>query len=74
MEEEIKKNIARTGTTTVGLVCKEGVVLAADKRVTMGGEGALFIGHKKFDKILFITDNIADTTARTVTDFKIIVQ
>lgn len=74
MDEEIKKNIARTGTTTIGLVCKEGVVLAADKRVTMGGEGALFIGHKKFDKILFITDNIAATTAGNVSDVQLIVK
>lgn len=74
MEEEIKKNIARTGTTTMGIVCKEGVVLAADKRVTMGGEGALFVGHKKFDKILFITDNIAATTAGNVSDVQLIIK
>ena len=74
MDEEIKKNIARTGTTTVALVCKDGVVLAADKRVTMGGEGALFIGHKKFDKILFITDNIAATTAGNVSDVQLIIK
>ncbi|MGB9708008.1 MAG: proteasome subunit beta [Candidatus Pacearchaeota archaeon] len=73
MDEEIKSKIARTGTTTVGIVCKEGVVLAADKRVTMGGE-APFIGHKKFDKILFITDNIAATTAGNVSDVQFIVK
>lgn len=74
MDKELKKNIAKTGTTTIGLVCKDGVVLAADKRVTMGGEGALFIGHKKFDKILFITDNIAVTTAGNVSDVQFIVK
>lgn len=26
----------KTGTTTVGLICKDGVVLAADKRATAG--------------------------------------
>ena len=31
MEEQLK-----TGTTTVGIVCKDGVVLAADKRATAG--------------------------------------
>lgn len=74
MEEELKKNIARTGTTTVGIVCKDGVVLAADKRATMGGDGALLIGHKKFDKVLFITDKIAATTAGNVSDIQLIIK
>lgn len=75
MEEELKRNVAKTGTTTVGIVCKDGIVLAADKRVTMGsGEGPLFVGHKKFDKILFITDNIAATTAGNVSDVQLIVK
>lgn len=74
MEEEIKKHIARTGTTTIGIICKDGVVLAADKRVTMGGEGALFIGHKKFDKIIPITDKMWVTTAGNVSDCQLIVK
>jgi len=73
MEEEIKKNMARTGTTTLGIVCKDGIVLAADKRVTMGGE-VLFISHKEFDKILFVTDNIAVTTAGNVSDVQFIIK
>ena len=34
MEEN--QNMMKTGTTTVGLLCKDGVVLAADKRATVG--------------------------------------
>ena len=26
-----------TGTTTLGIVCKDGIILAADKRATGGG-------------------------------------
>ena len=26
----------KTGTTTVGLACKDGVILASDRRATMG--------------------------------------
>lgn len=74
MEEEVKKSIRKTGTTTMGIVCKDGIILAADKRVTLGGEGALFVGHKKFDKILFITDKIAVTTAGNVSDVQFIVK
>ena len=33
---EIKKNVLKTGTTTIGLVCKDGIVMAADRRATMG--------------------------------------
>src|SRR5262249_15918422 len=36
------------GTTTVGLVCSDGVVLATDTRVTAGG----FIAHKRGKKLL----------------------
>lgn len=72
MEEELKKSIARTGTTTMGIVCKEGIVLAADKRVTMG-EG-LFIAHKAFDKILPVTDKIMVTTAGMVSDIQLLVK
>ena len=32
-----------TGTTTVGLACKDGVVLAADRRATAG----TMIAHKR---------------------------
>ncbi|MEM4331019.1 MAG: proteasome subunit beta, partial [Candidatus Pacearchaeota archaeon] len=38
MEEELKKNILKTGTSIVGLVCKEGVIIAGDRKVTLGGQ------------------------------------
>ena len=40
-----------TGTTTVGIVCKGGLVLGADTRVTSG----LYIAHKRGKKIFIIT-------------------
>ncbi len=52
------------GTTTVGLVCEDGVVLATDTRATMDYE----IASKKARKIYKITDNIAFTTAGGVAD------
>ena len=58
----------KTGTTTIGLVCKEGLVLAADKRATSG----YLISYKKFDKIIQITDNIAVTVAGTVSDVQLL--
>ena len=38
--------VMKTGTTTIGVVCKDGVVLAADKRVTVGG-GTIIGGVQK---------------------------
>ena len=60
----------KTGTTTVGIVCKDGVVLAADKRATAG----YLIAHKKFTKVMSITDNISVTVAGTVSDVQLLVK
>lgn len=62
IEKELK-----TGTTTVALMCKEGVVLATDRRATSG----YLISHKKFEKIINITKNIAVTVAGTVSDVQL---
>ncbi|MCS7095929.1 MAG: archaeal proteasome endopeptidase complex subunit beta [Candidatus Bathyarchaeota archaeon] len=55
---------ALKGTTTVGVVCKDGVILASDTRVTMG----YFVAHKHGKKIYKIDDHIAMTIAGTVAD------
>jgi proteasome beta subunit len=52
------------GTTTVGLVCSDGVVLATDTRVTAGG----FIAHRRGKKLLQIDKNIAMTISGGVAD------
>jgi proteasome beta subunit len=53
-----------TGTTTVGLVFDEGVVLATEKRATMG----YFIASKRAKKVYQISDRIGMTTAGGVGD------
>jgi len=52
------------GTTTVGLVCKDGVILATDTRATAG----YLIASKRARKIYKITDGIAVTVAGSVGD------
>ena len=52
------------GTTTVGLVCNDGVVLVTDKRATMGN----LIAHKEVNKIFQIDDHIGMTVAGAVSD------
>lgn len=62
------KDIRKTGTTTVALVCKDGVVLCADKRVTSG----YLVSYKKYEKIVQITDGLAVTVAGTVSDVQLL--
>ena len=57
------------GTTTVGLVCSDGVVLATDTRVTAGG----FIAHRRGKKLFRIDDNIAVTTSGGVADLQYVI-
>ena len=44
--------LALKGTTTIGVVCTDGVILASDTRVTMGN----FVAHKKGKKIYNINN------------------
>jgi proteasome beta subunit len=52
------------GTTTIGVVCKDGVILASDTRVTMG----YFVAHKQGKKVYKIDDHIGMTIAGSVAD------
>jgi proteasome beta subunit len=56
---EEKPEVRETGTTTVGLICKDGVVLAAEKKSTMG----YLVASKESEKILPVADHIAMTIA-----------
>ncbi|UZE92633.1 MAG: archaeal proteasome endopeptidase complex subunit beta [Methanosarcinales archaeon] len=56
------------GTTTVGLVCGNGVVLASEKRATMG----TFIASRDAKKIYQVDDRIGMTTAGAVGDAQVL--
>lgn len=53
------------GTTTVGLVCSDGVVLGTDTRAVLG---TYFIAHQHVRKIAQIDDHLAMTIAGGVAD------
>jgi len=61
---EIPNELILKGTTTVGITCKEGVILASDTRVTMG----FFVAHHKGKKIYRIDDHLAMTISGNVAD------
>lgn len=52
------------GTTTVGVVCTDGIVLASEQRATMGN----FIASKTAKKVYQIDDLVGMTTAGSVGD------
>jgi proteasome beta subunit len=54
----------RRGTTTIGIVCKNGVILAAEKKSTLG----YLVASKEAQKIIKLSDYIAITTAGSVGD------
>ncbi len=58
------------GTTTIGVSCKDGVVLATDTRATMG----YFVAHKKAKKVYKIDDHLAMTIAGAVGDAQSVVE
>jgi proteasome beta subunit len=64
------ENVIKTGTTTLGLVCKEGIILAADRRATAG----YLIVDKKAEKVHRITDNLAVTIAGTISDIQLLIR
>ncbi len=57
-------NMEYKGTTTIGLVCDKGIVLASERRATMGH----FIASRDAKKIYQIDDTVAMTTAGAVGD------
>lgn len=56
LSAEVEKNIIKSGTSIVGIVCKDGVVLAGDRRTTAGGQ---IVMSKKSDKVVQINEFIA---------------
>ena len=75
MDEELKKSVLRTGTTTIGIVCKEGIVLAADKRGTYGSDrGVSYIASMDENKIQEVTPEIVVTTAGIASDLQKVIK
>ena len=68
---ENKFPIRYIGTTTVGLACKDGVVLAADRRVSDAYN--MKVAHKVGKKILQIDDHLIAAVAGAVADAQFVI-
>ena len=69
-KEIIKNHTFSTGTTTVGLTCKDTVILGTDKRATM----AYFIASKTAEKLHKIQEHLWMTIAGSVADAQYLVE
>jgi proteasome beta subunit len=69
MEKELEK-LSKKGTTTVGVVTKGGIVLAADRRAAMN----YLVAHRRMLKIFPITDRIVMTIAGLVGDCQMLIR
>ena len=68
-QELTKASTFSTGTTTVGLVCKDAVVLGTDKRASM----AYFVASKTAEKVHKIQEHLYMTIAGSVADAQYLV-
>jgi proteasome beta subunit len=69
MEDEIKKNILKTGTSLVGIVCKDGVVMAGDRKTTAGGQ---IVMSKNTQKVVLINDYVVISGTGTSSDIEVL--
>jgi len=66
MDQELKNSI-KTGTTILGITCKDGVVMAADRRVT-AGQG--WIMGKDFNKVFPLNDYLVYSGCGSATEMQ----
>lgn len=52
MDSELKNSILKTGTTILGIVCKDGVVMAADRQISAG----TYVMGKQERKVFQVND------------------
>lgn len=71
MDEDLKKSILKTGTTILGIVCKDGVVMASDRQVTAGNS---LVVAKNYQKTINVNDYLLISFTGSVSDAQRIVK
>jgi len=54
MDDDLKKSVLKTGTTILGIICKDGVVMAADNQMTAG----TIVMGKKEEKVFKVNNDL----------------
>lgn len=68
MDADLKKNILSTGTSLVGIVCKNGVVMAGDRKTTAGGQ---IVMSKNTQKVCQLNDYLVVSGTGTSSDIEL---
>ena len=63
------EKVLKTGTTIIGLKYKDGIVLGADRRMTMGH----MIANSGVEKVVKLTDYLVTAFAGTVSDIQMLI-
>lgn len=66
MDAELKNSVLKSGTTIVGIVCKDGVVMAADRQSTAGN----IVMNKDSEKIQIVNNYLAFAGTGLVADIQ----
>ncbi|MDO8517125.1 MAG: hypothetical protein Q7S33_03275 [Nanoarchaeota archaeon] len=69
MNEDLSKNILKTGTSLVGIVCKDGVVMAGDRKTTAGGS---IVMNKNTQKVVALNDYIVVSGTGVASDIELL--
>jgi len=64
MDNELKNSMLKTGTTILGIVCKDGIVMASDRQISAGN---LVVG-KNFQKTIPVNDYLLMSFTGSVAD------
>ena len=68
LQVEYAKKTVRQGSTAIGIVCKDGIVLVADKRIV----GKLVVAES-VEKVFQVDDHIAAAAAGIISDARVLV-
>lgn len=68
MDAALKNNILTSGTSLVGIVCRDGVVMAGDRKTTAGGH---IVMSKNTQKVTAITDYLVVSGTGTSSDIEL---
>ena len=66
MESELKNNVLKSGTTILGIVCKDGIVMASDRRSTAG----TIVMSKNVQKTVKINDYLVISGTGNASDIE----
>ena len=67
MDEEIKNHVLKSGTSILGIICKDGIVMAADRRATAGN----LVMSKNTQKAVQINDYLVTSGTGMASDIEL---